>query len=185
MCVCVRAHTSWEAGKVWEPPRREMLRHNDGVRGSPKSKAQGPMCQGVGVGSPAASTFYAPSLQHNHHLRPCPLVPLSPIRAGWSYTLLTWDFTGGQICPGLWLKQVKDDSENKVQLSWGKGERGVGCKHMARAENAGGSLPEPQKNTRQAAVPFCWGGLSGDRGGGRHGGGASETDTHRPSSAGG
>lgn len=26
---------------------------------------------------------------------------------------------------------------------------------MARAENAGGSLPEPQKNTRQAAVPFC------------------------------
>ncbi|XDB47470.1 hypothetical protein AB1E18_001068 [Capra hircus] len=59
-----------------------------------------------------------------HHLllQRCPLVPLSLICAGWSYTLLTRDFTLGQVCPGLGLKQIKEDAENREQLSWGKGE---------------------------------------------------------------
>ncbi|KAM7247659.1 hypothetical protein CapIbe_001612 [Capra ibex] len=55
-------------------------------------------------------------------LQRCPLVPLSLICAGWSYTLLTRDFTLGQVCPGLGLKQIKEDAENREQLSWGKGE---------------------------------------------------------------
>lgn len=50
---------------------------------------------------------------------------------------------------------------------------------MARAENTEGSLPEPQKNTKQAAVPFCWGGQREGIWGGMGvvvGGSASETD---------
>ena len=39
-----------------------MLRHDDGVRRSPKSQAKGPMSQGVGVRSPAISAFCAPLL---------------------------------------------------------------------------------------------------------------------------
>lgn len=71
-----------------------MLRHDDGVRRSPKSQAKGPMSQGVGVRSPAISAFCA-------HFLPAPPSPAalpsgshsaSSVPAGPSTLALTRDF---------------------------------------------------------------------------------------------